>query len=189
MPVFSSLLMKTRRLTSPAVVLTMNPHRLLHKAGLLRKNKNGGYELRVHSIRKFFKTQLQSLGVADCYIDLWMGHKTSVYSDLMMKGVEFHRDLYSKAGLCIKPQTTGSKADLLKQMVESIGASPDEVREALHAKALQIMRLMSLQTLGALCSASSERSDRVVEARVFSTRVQERCGLVRNVGDFSLSGV
>jgi len=110
-------------------------HLLLHKAGLLRKNKNGGYDLRVHSIRKFFQTQLQSpaCSVADCYIDFWMGHKTSVYSDMMMKGVEFHRDLYSGAKLRIKPETTGSKVDLLKQMVESIGASQDEVREALQS--------------------------------------------------------
>ncbi len=110
-------------------------HRLLHKAGLLKRNKNGGYELRVHSIRKFFKTQLQACGVADCYIDFWMGHKTSVYSDMMMKGVEFHRELYSKAQLRIKPEATGSKVDLLKQMVESIGASEDEVREALQSLA------------------------------------------------------
>ena len=30
-------------------------HSLYHRAGLLKKNKNGGYDLRVHSIRKFFQ--------------------------------------------------------------------------------------------------------------------------------------
>lgn len=33
-------------------------HGLYHKAGLLKKDHNGGYDLRVHSLRKFFKTQL-----------------------------------------------------------------------------------------------------------------------------------
>jgi integrase len=110
-------------------------HSLLHRAGLLRKNKNGGYDLRVHSIRKFFKTQLQSLGVGDPFIDYWMGHKTSVYSDMEMKGVDFHRELYSKAGLSIRPREAGSKLDLLKQMVGSLGASQDEIREALQSLA------------------------------------------------------
>jgi integrase len=110
-------------------------HSLLHRAGLLKKNKNGGYDLRVHSIRKFFKTQLQSLGVGDPFIDYWMGHKTSVYSDMEMKGVNFHRDKYSSAGLWIRPREAGSKVDLLRQMVGSIGATPDEIREALQSLA------------------------------------------------------
>lgn len=108
-------------------------HSLLHRAGLLRKNNHGGYDLRVHSIRKYFKTQLQSLGIGDPFIDYWMGHKTSVYSDMEMKGVDFHRDIYSKAGLCIRPRETGSKIDLLKQMVGSLGASQDEIKEALRS--------------------------------------------------------
>src|SRR6266516_1973823 len=108
-------------------------HSLLHRAGLLKRNKNGGYDLRVHSIRKFFKTQLQSLGVGDPFIDYWMGNKKSVYSDMEMKGVDFHRELYSKAELSIRPREAGSKVDLLKQMVRSIGATPDEIREALQS--------------------------------------------------------
>ncbi len=110
-------------------------HSLLHRAGLLRKNKHGGYELRVHSIRKFFKTQLQSLGVGDPFIDYWMGHKTSVYSDMEMKGVSFHRELYSKAGLSIRPREAGNTVDMLKRMVGSIGASQDEIRQALESLA------------------------------------------------------
>ncbi len=57
-------------------------HSLYHRAGLLKKNKNGGYELRVHSIRKFFKTQLMALGVGEAYVDYSMGHKGSTYHDI-----------------------------------------------------------------------------------------------------------
>ena len=38
-------------------------HGVYHKAGLLNKTENGGYDLRVHSLRKYFKTQLMALGV------------------------------------------------------------------------------------------------------------------------------
>lgn len=37
-------------------------HGLYHKAGLLKSNR-GGHDLRVHSIRKFFKTQLMALAI------------------------------------------------------------------------------------------------------------------------------
>jgi|SRR5437867_2137847 len=52
-----------------------------------------------------------------------------------MKGVGFHRNLYSKAGLYVRPQATNNKVDLLKQMVGSIGTSQDEIREALQSLA------------------------------------------------------
>lgn len=38
-------------------------HELYFKAGLLQKDRAGSYELRVHSLPKYFKTQLMALGV------------------------------------------------------------------------------------------------------------------------------
>jgi hypothetical protein len=38
-------------------------HALDFRAGLLKASQEGGYDLRVHSIRKFFETQLMALGV------------------------------------------------------------------------------------------------------------------------------
>ncbi len=110
-------------------------HSLYHKAGLLKRNKNGGYDLRVHSIRKFFKTQLMALGVGEAYVDYWMGHKGSTYHDIQMKGVEFLRKLYANAGFSIRPQARSGKVDLLKQMARTVGASPSEIKEALEALA------------------------------------------------------
>lgn len=108
-------------------------HNLYHKAGLGKKNRNGGYELRVHSLRKFFKTQLMALGVGEAYIDYWMGHRTDVYNDIQSKGVEFLRKLYANARLSIRTEANNSKLDLLKQMVRTVGASPDEVKMVLQA--------------------------------------------------------
>jgi hypothetical protein len=61
-------------------------HALYFKAGLLKKDQNGGYDLRVHSLCKFFKTQLMALGVQADYIDYMMGHTVDTYHDIEMKG-------------------------------------------------------------------------------------------------------
>ncbi|OLD03899.1 MAG: hypothetical protein AUJ07_05430 [Crenarchaeota archaeon 13_1_40CM_3_53_5] len=50
-----------------------------------------------------------------------------------MKGVEFLRKLYATAGFSIRSQARNGRVDLLKEMVESIGASQDKVREALQS--------------------------------------------------------
>ena len=47
----------------------------LKKAGLLKRDPSGkGYEIHLHSLRKFFKTQLESAGVNPLMIERWMGH-------------------------------------------------------------------------------------------------------------------
>ncbi len=78
-------------------------HQLFHKAGLLREKK-GHYDLRVHSIRKYFKTQMKALGVDTDYVDYMMGHVVDTCHDIQSKGVEFLRDMYARAGLCFKSQ-------------------------------------------------------------------------------------
>ena len=141
-------------------------HNLYHKAGLLRKNKNGGYELRVHSIRKFFKTQLISLGVGESYVDFWMGHVGDTYHDIEMKGVEFLRDLYAKAGLSIRPRTTSNKVDLLKQMARTVGASQDDIMTALK----DLAEPHRIQT------TPEQREDQTIQAltRLFVEKISDR---------------
>ncbi len=52
-------------------------HQLYVKAGLLKQPKGRWYDLRVHSLRKYFKTQLLALGVQADYVDYWMAiHRT-----------------------------------------------------------------------------------------------------------------
>jgi len=102
-------------------------HSLYFKAGLLRKNHNGGYDLRVHSLRKFFKTQLMALGVQPDYIDYMMGHTVDTYHDLQSKGVEFLRNLYASAGLSIRPRSQLTKIDMLKEMIRAWGLEPEKI--------------------------------------------------------------
>lgn len=114
-----------------------NDHKLIHgayhKAGLLKENQNGGYVLRVHPLRKFFKTQLMASGVQSDYVNYMMGHTVGIYHDIQSKGVEFLRNIYAAAGLSIRPRSNYSKIDMLKDILTSWGLEPEKIltKEAL----------------------------------------------------------
>jgi len=105
-------------------------HDLYHKTGLDKKNKNGGYELRVHSLRKYFKTRLIASGVPESHADYMMGHVTDTYNQVQSLGVEKLRAAYKNANLSIRTDSKNGKVDFMKQMLRSLGATPDEMAEA-----------------------------------------------------------
>jgi intergrase/recombinase len=47
------------------------------EAGLLKKRNGRMYDLRVHSIRKFFKTQMLAFGMQPDYVDYMMGTQST----------------------------------------------------------------------------------------------------------------
>lgn len=102
-------------------------HDLYVKAGILIKKVGRRYNLRGHSIRKFFRTQLAALGVQADYIDYMMGHSVSTYHDIQMKGIEFLRNIYRAAGLCIKAKLRINKIDALKELIRAWGLNPEEI--------------------------------------------------------------
>jgi hypothetical protein len=92
------------------------------------------YELRAHSLRKYFKTQLLALGVQPDYVDYMMGHTVDIYNDVQMKGVDFLRNIYASSGLTIKPKTRVSKIEAIKEIIRAWGMNPEQIltREALN---------------------------------------------------------
>jgi integrase len=109
-------------------------HQLFFKAGLIQKGDAKRYQLRVHSLRKYFRTQLGSIStIPTDYIEYMMGHTISTYNDIRMKGIEHLRNLYTSSGLSIRPKTKMTKIERLKLFAESLGLNPDEVlsRDAL----------------------------------------------------------
>jgi hypothetical protein len=112
-------------------------HNLYFKAGLLKPNRGRVYDLKVHSIRKYFKTQLMALGVQSDYVDYMMGHTVDTYNDIQSLGVEKLRNVYASAGLSIKPKTKTNKIELIKEYIRALGVNPEEVltREALSQPA------------------------------------------------------
>jgi integrase len=125
--------------TKQAIPLTPSAvHKLVHdlyiKAGLIQSKPFARrYDLRTHSIRKFFRTQMAALGVDRDYIEYMMGHTISTYHDIKMKGIEFLRSIYIASGLSIKPKTRVSKIDALKEIIRAWGMNPEEIlaRQAL----------------------------------------------------------
>jgi len=108
-------------------------HSLYVKAGLCSRVGGSMYDLRAHSLRKYFRTQLSALGIPSDYIEYMMGHTISTYHDIKMKGVEFLRNIYASSGLSIKPKTRIGKLEVLKEFARLLGLNPEEifVREAL----------------------------------------------------------
>ena len=102
-------------------------HHLYSKAGLLQNRTGGRYELCVHSLRKFFKTQLMALGVQSDYVEYMMGHTVSAYHDVQSKGIEFLRNVYATAGLSITPKPKGWELDALKAFARGLGLEPEKV--------------------------------------------------------------
>ena len=108
-------------------------HNLYARAGLLKMKRGRMYDLRVHSLRKFFKTQLLALGVQPDYVDYMMGHVVDTYHDVEMKGFAFLRNVYSASELSIRPQTKANKMEIIKEIIRTMGLNPEQVltREAL----------------------------------------------------------
>lgn len=100
-------------------------HNLYFRAGLLKRSASGRYDLKVHSLRKFFKTQLTALGVQPDYIDYMMGHTIDTYNDVRSKGVEFLRGIYAAANLSIRPKPEMSRLDQLKVFARGLGLDPE----------------------------------------------------------------
>ena len=112
---------------TPAAIYKL-VHDLYVKADLIQTKPFGGrYDLRAHSIRKFFRTQMAALGVDRDYIEYMMGHTISTYHDIKMKGIEFLRGIYTASGLSIKPKTRMNKIDALKEIIRAWGMNPEEI--------------------------------------------------------------
>jgi integrase len=133
-----SPLLRNMQLRRSVPLTTQAVHKLVHelyqKAGLIPQKSLGRlYDLRVHSIRKFFRTQLAALGMPTDYIEYMMGHTISTYHDIQMKGIEYLRGIYSAAALSIRPKTRTSKIDALKEIIRAWGMNPEEIltKEAL----------------------------------------------------------
>ena len=136
-------------------------HSLYFEAGLLKRNENGSYDLRVHSLRKFFKTQLMALGIQGDYVDYMMGHTVDTYHDIQSKGVEFLRGLYANAGLRIQPRASLTPKEQLRAIARGFGLSPEEAARLLTSsephRAYASQEDREEHEVRVLCDAITER--------------------------------
>jgi len=75
-----------------------------------------------HSIRKWFTTELTSLGVQPEYAEYLLGHRSSTYHDITSTSVEFLRDIYNMAELRISKPT--SEAEYRQEIHNGTAAKP-----------------------------------------------------------------
>jgi hypothetical protein len=101
-------------------------HVLYQRTGLIN-GKSRRYEVRAHSLRKYFKTQMTAQGVNSDYIEYMMGHVIDTYHDVQMKGIDYLRNIYACSGFSIKPKTQVSKIEALKEVVRAWGLNPEEI--------------------------------------------------------------
>ncbi len=108
-------------------------HELYLKAELIKKQNGRMYNLRVHSLRKYFKTQLLALGVQPDYVDYMMGHTVDTYHDIQSIGIDRLRNAYASSGLAIRQKTSISKVEALKEIIRAWGMNPEQLlsRDAL----------------------------------------------------------
>jgi len=104
-------------------------HNLFIKSGLLEKNSlRRRYDLRTHSFRRFFRTQMASLGVDPDCIDFMMGRAVKDrYHDVRMKGVEYLRGVYMTSGMRIRPRIKMNRIDALKEILQMWGLDPQKI--------------------------------------------------------------
>lgn len=99
-------------------------HKLYKDAKLL--DNGGSYQLRVHSMRKFFKTNLLALGVQPDYVDYFMGHAVDTYHDIPSIGIDKLRQAYATANFSTSPESPASKLEIAKSLLRSLGGNPEK---------------------------------------------------------------
>ena len=85
------------------------------------------YSVRTHSLRKFFRTQMSAVKLDSEIINYMMGHTVDTYEDVQSLGVETLRNMYSSAGLAIRPKTQANRIDQLKEIIRAWGENPEEL--------------------------------------------------------------
>ena len=76
------------------------------------------YSVRTHSLRKFFRTQMSASKLDSEIINYFMGHTVDTYEDVQSLGVETLRNLYTTAGLAIRPKTQANRTTSSKKSSE-----------------------------------------------------------------------
>ena len=103
-------------------------HGLYQRASLLKKVGGRMYNFRVHSLRKFFKTQFIVAGAPESHVEYWMGHVTDTYNQVQSLGIEKQRQEYASANVIISA-TSVSPDEAIERLVKRVTEDPALLRE------------------------------------------------------------
>jgi hypothetical protein len=85
------------------------------------------YSVRTHSLRKYFRTQMSASKIDSEIIKYFMGKTIDTYEDVQSLGIETLRNLYTSAGLAIRPKTQVNRIEQLKEIIRAWGQNPEEI--------------------------------------------------------------
>jgi hypothetical protein len=83
--------------------------------------------VRTHSLRKFFKSQMNAAKIDTDIVNYMMGHTIDTYEDVQSLGIETLRSLYKSVGLAIRPKTQLNRITQLKEIIRVWGDNPEEI--------------------------------------------------------------
>jgi len=102
-------------------------HTIAVQTGVSKKLAEGWmYDVRTHSLRKFFRTQMSAAKIDSEIIEYMMGHTPDTYEDVQSLGIETLRNLYTSAGIAIRPNTAINRLEQLKGIIRAWGENPEE---------------------------------------------------------------
>lgn len=103
-------------------------HELAVSANVAKKLPDSWmYDVRTHSLRKYFRTQMLSATIKEELIQYMLGHTVDTYADIQSLGIERLRNAYTSAAISIRPKTKTNKIDQLKEIIRSWGENPEEI--------------------------------------------------------------
>ncbi len=118
---------KTRGSEQPLLIGPKQLFKLVHdlfvKTGLVKPGDTH-HAMRVHTFRKFFKTNLVAAGVPESHADYFLGHVSDTYNQCHDLGVEKLRESYSKGQLSIRPQSQQNLTKTLISLIQAAGKDP-----------------------------------------------------------------
>ena len=103
-------------------------HTIAVEAGVAQKLPNSWmYSVRTHSLRKWFRTQMSASKIDSEITKYFMGKTIDTYEDVQSLGIETLRNLYTSAGLAIRPKTQANRIEQLKEIIRAWGQNPEEI--------------------------------------------------------------
>ena len=85
------------------------------------------HAVKVHSFRRFFKTNLVAAGVAESRADYFLGHVCDTYNQVRDLGVEKLRESYARGQLSIRPQARQNLTKTPISLIQAAGKDPEQI--------------------------------------------------------------
>jgi len=117
---------------------------LLDRLGMRRKIGRG-YDLHLHSLRKFFKTRLEEAGINPLFIEKWMGHVSGVVHAYFKPTKKMEIEEWRKAEKALTLFSEVSDSLHEEEKMEKLEKEVKELKAALSSVLAQLEKLQYMR--------------------------------------------